>query len=529
MKASGSHAKGGSQSNMNQDISQVAACIVHFPKNQAGRRRHDFSAHMGRGIDPVVEGCKEQIDRFIAGRDRQLSITTIVGCCTSLHHLFDYLVELSAARGTVFSLAEIDRSVMVGFLHSLRQSDMSTGGQKKRYDFVKLALSALDRRSLISIRGDYPKNPFPNSNRLARSFKPYSRRERTDIARALNQEVGDALRQQPGELTSLQASYCLIAIALRTGRNETPLLEMEVDALRPHYKPGMQTLVLRKRRSARDWSIAQPAWSEQGGAVLPGTVRIVDRVIELTDPIRSLAEDGIKSRLWIFRSAARRNAGRVIPVTKAILNYACKELCRNHDLRDDQGGTLSLNLKRIRKTFVNRVYEISGQDIAVTAKAAGHTPKVAATSYLTPDTQSRDNWRFMGEAIVRDLTSTSPTTTTPTGRCKDQYKGEFAPKNGETCISFLNCFRCAAYVVTPEDMHKVLSLYRLVASERERLGSSKWKRVFANVLRTIDRDIIGEGLRKGILTHLEVEAARRRSAVDPHPFWVGRLHGAHDL
>jgi hypothetical protein len=494
--------------------------IVVFPKNNHGRKSHNFSAYKGRGIDSVVTGCKKQIDRFIEGRDRQIAFTTIVGCCTSLPHFFDCLAAIAEARGEQITLAAIDRSVLISFLQRLAQSGMNIGGQKKRYDFVKLVLSAMDSRSLLSIRSNFPKNPFPNSNRLAKSFKPYTTRERTDIARALKFEVANTLDQQPGELTSTNVACCLLAIALRTGRNETPLLEMELDALRPHYKSGMRTLVLRKRRSARDWNLPQPEWTEEGGAVLAGTVRIIERMKELTAPLREDAIGDDKVRLWLFRSAAQKNSGKVISLTKATLHYASKQISIHHNLRDDDGKLLSINLKRLRKTFVNRVYEISGQDIAVTAKAAGHTPKVAATSYLTPDKQSQENWRFMGEAMVDDLSSETPLKKTPAGRCKDQYSGEYAPKNGATCISFINCFRCASYVVTPEDMYKVLSLYRLLVHERARIGRSKWKRLFGNVIRTIDRDIIAEGVRKGLLTDAVVEEARRKAEVEPHPFWA---------
>lgn len=511
------------------DTNHEAACIIRFPKNEAGRKSHDFSAHLGRSIDAVVEGFKEQIERFLDGRDRHLSFATILGCCSCVPYFFEYLAGIAEVRGKEILISDINRSVVVGFIAFLKQSETRVGDHRRKYSFVKLVVSVLESRSLLSIEGGYPKNPFPNSNKLVRPSKPYSKRERTDIARALKLEVIQALQQKPGDLTSEQISNCLVAIALRTGRNETPLLEMRVDALRPHYKPGMRTLVLRKRRASRDWALPQQEWIEQGTAVLPGTVRIVERMIELTAPLRADAEDEIRNRLWLYRSRGAKSCGEVVTLTKAALQASCKKLSKRHNLLDEQGGELSVNLRRLRKTFSNRVYELSGQDIAVAAKAAGHTPRVAATSYLSPDEQSQENWRFMGEAFVRDLTSASPIAATPAGRCKDQYRGEYAPKNGATCISFINCFRCSAYVVTPEDLYKVLSLYRLIAVERERVGRARWNRVFANILRTIDRDIIGEGIRRGLLTMGNVEEARRRSAVDPHPFWASRFSQANDL
>ncbi|WP_313223336.1 hypothetical protein [Pseudoxanthomonas mexicana] len=455
-----------------------------------------------------------------------LAISTIVGSCSSAAGFLEYLAATARAAGADIKLVELGRPAIVGYLQALRQTGMTIGGQKKRYDFVKLVLSALASRSEIHIEGGFPVNPFPHSNKRMKSFAAYSVYEKAQIARALRIEVRQALAKSVGELDSYHMACCLIAIALRTGRNETPLLEMEIDALRPHFKPGMKTLVLRKRRTNRDWALPQQNWIEDGGGVLAGTVRIIERVAEQTAPLRSLVETPHANRLWISLSRASASRGKVVPMSAATLRYALKKIADKHDIKDADGSRLAINLKRIRKTFVNRIFEISGQDLITTARATGNTPRVTDTSYLSPDQASQENWRFMGETMARDLAESRGAALTPAGKCNDRFGGEFAPHNGAVCTSFMNCFRCASYVVTSEDLYKIFSLYFAVAAERDRLGKSSWSRVFGNIMRTIDRDIVEAGIKDGILSAAEVQAQRELARVAPHPYWVhGELGG----
>jgi hypothetical protein len=183
---------------------------------------------------------------------------------------------------------------------------------------------------------------------------------------------------------------------------------------------------------------------------------------------------------------------------------------------------LKVNVSRLRKTFVNRVFEILDGDLIATAQASGSTVAVTDSLYLRPSEDSRKNWRFMGVVLVNELLTNTigATERTPMGRCSDPRNGEFAPKRpGAVCMSFMNCLRCRNYVVTGDDLYRLFSFYWRILQERARLGRRAWKRRYSHIVRTIDRDVVAVGLNKGVLKRLDVERQRARARLDPHPFW----------
>ena len=173
---------------------------------------------------------------------------------------------------------------------------------------------------------------------------------------------------------------------------------------------------------------------------------------------------------------------------------------------------------RLRKTFENRLFSLSGQDPFLTAKLSGHTPKVSNDHYLeAPETAERD-WHLMGEVRTEALLSHGkvaplPTQNTPVARCRDTRHGDLAPKNGEHCQRFLACFRCRSFVVTGDDLYRVYSLYWMLVRQRERMGASAWKRVYWHIIRIIDTEIAPRFDAEFVAIQCQ------RAKVDPHPFW----------
>ncbi|MDI7048250.1 hypothetical protein QMN58_32615, partial [Escherichia coli] len=118
-----------------------------------------------------------------------------------------------------------------------------------------------------------------------------------------------------------------------------------------------------------------------------------------------------------------------------------KKLVKTYDLRGDNGDPMRVNVSRLRKTFVNRVYEILDGDVVATATAAGNSAVVTMRNYLRSSEETRKNWRFMGILFVEELLTNTlgASERTPVGRCSDTTAGEYAPKrNGDICQSFLN-------------------------------------------------------------------------------------------
>jgi hypothetical protein len=205
------------------------------------------------------------------------------------------------------------------------------------------------------------------------------------------------------------------------------------------------------------------------------------------------------------------------------LRKGIKCLVAHYGLTDSDGKPLRINISRLRKTFANRIFELTDGDLVTTAAALGNTPQVAEQNYLSPSEDTRRNWQFMGEVLVQELLTQTIGETysdTPMGRCADLVNGQYAPKReGATCMNFLNCLRCKHYAVTAEDLYKLFSFYFRVLAERSRMDKRRWAREYAHIPRLIDHYIVAEGLRRGTFKDATVEAARERARILPHPFW----------
>ncbi|AYF88137.1 hypothetical protein D6Z43_13620 [Pseudomonas sp. DY-1] len=507
---------------------------VEFGRNTSSARRFDFARWYGAGVDPITYACQRQIERFLAGQEGILAAGTVVSYCNSgLRYFLEYCVLRATAFGRDLALADVNRDLIDGYLGHLAGRGVETTTQKSFYSQTKPVLLALGRRGLIPLvaSGDaatFPCNPFPNSNRKARGETALSNRERQAFTVALRQEI-KPIWADGAPVTSELLGLALLIVALHTGRNTTPLLEMGRDCLRPHPKDNTVFLVLWKRRGYNTSKVALRAESdaerllESTPSVRTNVERLIRRVMTLTEPLDAEAPDDLKGRVWLYRSRNGKSVGQVTVLSAEMLARATNLLVAKHGLIDSDGEPLRINISRLRKTFANRIFELTDGDLATTAAALGNTLQVADQHYLAPGKDARRNWQFMGEVLVQELltrTIGATYTDTPMGHCADQIYGQYAPKReGVTCMNFMNCLRCKHYAVTAEDLYKLFSFYFRVLAERSRMDKRRWAREYAHIPRLIDHYIVAEGLRRGTFKTAAVEAARERARTQPHPFW----------
>ncbi|WP_236066539.1 hypothetical protein, partial [Pseudomonas alliivorans] len=454
-------------------------------------------------------------------------------CDTGLNHFLDYCLLQAVAYERRLTLNDLDRGLIDGFLAHLREKGTATNAQKNYYSKAKAVLVALGKRGIfpLIISGDaatFPRNPFPNSNRKVKGETALSKRERQEFAAALRQAI-KPIWSDDTMVTSELLVYALLVVALHTGRNTIPLLEMGRNCLRPHPKDNTVFLVLWKRRGYNTSKVALRVDSdservlEAMPSIRPSVERLIRRVMVLTEPLDSEAPDDFKGRVWLYRSRAHNTAGHVTALQVQRLDKSIERLVAKYDLKDSDGKPLRINISRLRKTFANRIFELTDGDLATTASALGNTARVADQNYLAPSGDARRNWRFMGEMLVDELLAETIGATykkSPLGRCADPVNGQFAPKReGETCMNFMNCLRCRHYAVTAEDLYKLFSFYFRVLSERSRMDKRRWAREYAHIPRLIDHYIVAEGLRRGTFKAETVEAAREHARTEPHSFW----------
>lgn len=254
-------------------------------------------------------------------------------------------------------------------------------------------------------------------------------------------------------------------------------------------------------------------------------VALIRKALQQSEPLLGDAKLAFRNRLWLYR-AARRGAvaGQVTSLSQKTLVYGIARLIERHGLCADDGEPLQLNLSRLRKTLEQRLFDLSGGDLIATASVMGHSPTVADTHYLACTQQMRENATFVGEALPgiyragedgKKVAQILPGQS-PTGRCKDPYQGDKAPKNGEPCDDFFSCFTCRSYAIvgSPEDLHRLFSFYFFLEREMHHARTEDWRSEFRHTMNLINRFTADK------FDPTMVAAARERARLVPLAFWA---------
>lgn len=315
---------------------------VKFGRNASNCRSFDFARWYGVGIDTITYACQSQIERFLAGQDGDVAISTVASyCLNGMRYFLDYCMLRAAAFGRDLIVANVSRDLIDGYLGHLAGLGIATTAQRSFYTKTKPVLLALGRRGLITLTdsGDaatFPLNPFPNGGIKTKGETSLSKSERQAFTVALRQAIKPIWVENvpiTGELLTL----ALLVVALHTGRNTTPLLEMNRDCLRPHPKDNTMFLVLWKRRGYNTSKVALRAeWDaerllESTPNVRTNVERLIRRVIAKTEPQNGEAPDDLKGRVWLYRKRNREGFGPVTALNASALKWATARLATEYE------------------------------------------------------------------------------------------------------------------------------------------------------------------------------------------------------
>ena len=498
--------------------------VIDLPKNPSGLRALDLTPWLGKGFDAWVWATAGQLRAFLASKG--VTTTTVVSYWNvGMRTFFKYL----EASGVSSDPQALEPSHILSYIGWIKDHhDWAYGGQKVRYDYTKSVLSVLVRRKIVPAHEDlFPANPFPGVNARNKGANPLSPTERLRLVQALR---GDIIAIHKGQFTrpdSAAIVVYLLALAIRTGANPTPLLEASRDCLREHpFLPNMKLLEMFKRRgNATKLASLRYSKAENGSLMIPmDGVALLRKALLLSESLIAEAKAAHQDRVWLYRTEDARTSGTVTVLTSRTLASGVADLIARHDLKGDDGQPLHLNLSRLRKTKEMRLWDLSGGDLIATAALMGHDPKVADIHYLACTQQMRENATFVGEAMP-DIYRTGAAVQkvipilpgkSPTGRCKDPYQGDKAPKNGEPCDDFFSCFTCKSYAVvgSPEDLHRLFSFYWFLEREMNQARTQDWREEFRNTMNLIDRFTADK------FDAQVVADAKARAKVEPLKFWA---------
>lgn len=516
---------------------------------------HSPLVNAGRNV--MVEGFRDAV-WHMKGRE---ALSKRSYCLLGARNWFEYLDYRLAAGRPVFDLADITKEVIEGFIHWLKNTKdadtengrLSFRSAKAHYEKLKTILQQLVYRSALP-NGIFPRNPFPHSNRSGKGHIAYPEKVMKALMAGLFRAI-KAVRE--GELilseTSRLALY-LMVIAARTGRNTWPLLELTRDALMPHpIKPDKLGILVTYKRRGHNTAVQafeKPADIEDMISLPMDALTLYKEALELTAPYITEVSPELRNRLWLFRKTGSRK-GEIGALSAGNLHCAVQQLVKRLALEEDE-KPLRLNTSRLRKTFSQRIWQLSDGDIITTAKELGNTPVVADQTYVavTPDMVANfrrlgilmhadwagkmDDLAFLEElaiqtglpaSVLRDIAVGY--NNTGVGRCIDPRLGGKATGNGQLCTKWLECFKCENQLVMESDLYRLYSFYFLLLKERNFISRQKWNDLYWPIIVCIDDEVVTPNLKtksnpKGCFDPYRVKNAKEKAEADPHPMWRDR-------
>lgn len=494
--------------------------IINFPKHPGSLRAFDFANYYGKKCDGLVYECQKTIEilllESIQSGGKKLTTYSIVCYCRGLKVFLPFCHLIAKTFQQEFTLKNINKEFIAQFINFLTETRPQKVTQKNIFTFTKSLLMRFVKRGLLN-KDIFPRNPFPNINRQKKGQKPLSKSERENVTLALKNEL-KRIQCEERILSSYDLSICILSIAHRTGLNPTPILELTTECIQLHPLKKDRRLLISYKRRGRNTHIQAIRHSEKTGllkTIMMDVSDIINMIEKRNDTIRKQSE--YPNQLFVFQSTGA-NKGAISLLSDNTLQKCIKLFVLQNQLTNSDNKPLVLNVMRLRKTFENRIWELSGQDPFVTASLAGHSVKVSNDYYLDAPDDALNNWRLMGELRNQELLNIHPnlvqdTENTPIAKCKNAKYGDHAPKNGEHCINYMACFRCSSFVVTEDDLYRLFSFYWLLIKERNVIGAKSWNRYYAHIIRIIDTQIAPH------FNHQKVDRERKNANIAPHPFW----------
>jgi hypothetical protein len=291
---------------------------------------------------------------------------------------------------------------------------------------------------------------------------------------------------------------------------------MTTDSIQAHpLKENRKLLVLYKRRgnATHIQNLRHSTNVENVQTVLADVAVMVQHIIDMNQSLR--AESGTD---LVFSYRATRGHTEITTIGGSSLVTNIKKWVKEKGLKNDNGKPLQVNISRFRKTFENRIWELSGGDPFVTAALANHSVKVSQTHYLEAPKEAEKNFNYMGKVRTEELLSNVEVieNNTPVSKCSDIPNRTDKNGNKIYCTDFLSCVRCRNMVVTKEDLYRLFSFYWLIVYEREQIGAKRWSKYFAHIIRIIDRDIAPQ------FDADYVASIKAEAQANPHPAWKHR-------
>ncbi|QHB28160.1 glyoxylate carboligase [Pseudomonas monteilii] len=500
--------------------------IIDLPINPRNHRQIDHSRYMGFGFDSWAVQSIFVIRALLQGGN--FSVSTLIGYSVNGLRFFISFLRSSNLKAFPAAPNNLTKRHLECFISWLKLKYPNGSTAKNYYTSFKSLVIALADYGFIEfdLNDLLPSGVFPNSAERTKDASPLSMGEMQRLLSALKVDLIAIHKDQFLGNGAEAMTVMLLIIAARSGINTTPLLEMSRDAMMPHpFVPNLRVIntVKRRGKGAQIKVIRQNNLIDKYNAIPLDGVAVLNKALEISEPLVALASTEISSCVWLYRSGQRGGENKVVTLRAGAVYISTKNICERHGLKSDKGERLHVTLSRLRKTMESRLWKLSGGDILEVSSVMGHSPAVADNHYLKMNDEIKmEGAAFVGECFTDKLRGIS-ITPTPPGGCKDTLYGAKAPKDGIShCEEFIHCLGCPSYAIVGalDDLYRLFSYQYFLQVELDYFIAEEWEgwrkrqRAYIELVdeftsRKFDSALVGQ--------------AKAKAQVSPHPFWATKI------
>lgn len=500
--------------------------VIELPDNPKNHRKLDLRPYLGQGYDAWVRAFASVLRSLLAsGNYTASSIASLHS--NGIKHFMPFLIDgpLHFPPKTPDKLSAYDLNRYVARL-KVQYPNGSTA--KNCFAALKTVLTGLADYGFIhtALKDLLPANPFPKSEITLAGEKPLTPAEMGRLASAAKSDLVAIHKGRFDGPGSEAMGVLILIIAMRTGINATPLMELGRDCLTPHpFMPSLMLLhsVKRRGQGAQLQSIRQTALHDKQTTIRMDGVAVLRKALELSESLIDLAPEDLKNRIWLYRHGQPGRSQNVSCLNGAMTSTAFRNFVKRHGLLGDDGAPMRVTLGGLRKTMENRLWKLSDGDLITVASIMGHTPQVADNHYLKLDEETKaEGARFIGTAFAEALRG-EHLAPTPSGSCQDSLHGSLAPKDGKThCEQFTHCLGCPSYAIvgTHADLYRLFSFQVFLSREIDYFNSAEWAEWRNHHRRLID--LIDRFTHDKFAGNL-VDGAKAAALAKPHSFWAAKI------
>jgi len=390
----------------------------------------------------------------------------------------------------------------------------------------------VDGEALLAKGGDPRDRGWDDRANLLWEIERHGVMSADDLAAASGRSRNWAARQGLTELHRLlyptEADLAAMAFlfALDTGLEPDSLRNLTVDCRKNPARGYVEVEYLKPRRHGHEWNRMRV---RDGNATTPGG--LLRLVLRLTRRTRAHV-GGQETALWV---SWQPQNGRI--ARSGLKNHhgsGSTALVRQHDITDADGQPLTVELRRLRKTYKAEFYQAIGGQLPLLAQ--GHSRQVAAAHYADIPALRHVHEGAIADGLAEGLSEAlqlrvlSPAEEQLLARdpqqapdvagleaaqagpllageldlwlsaCRDFTASPFAAPGKPCPVPFWSCLDCPNAIITSRKLPAILAFLDHIEGQREAMSADAWaqlhggtrERILTQILPAFPPDLITE-------------------------------------